>query len=42
MIADRQLKSRMFYGLGANTASFDSLEVSLLPQYYNLLPLGGI
>ena len=42
MMADRQLKLKMFYGLGANTASFDTLGNCLLPQYYKLLPLGGI
>ena len=42
VMADRQLKPKMFFGLCTNTTSFDDLGTSLLPQYYNLLPLGGI
>ena len=42
MMADRQLRPKMFYGLGANTADLDTLGGCLLPQYYKLLPLGGI
>ena len=42
VMADRQLKPKMFFGLCTNTASFDVLGMSLLPQYYNLLSLGGI
>ena len=42
LMADRQLKPKMFFGLGTNTANLETLETCLLPQYYNLLPLGGI
>ncbi len=42
MMADRQLRLKMFYGLGANSAGLEELGDCLMPQYYNLLPLGGI
>ncbi len=42
MMADRQLRPKMFYGLGANSAGLEELGDCLMPQYYNLLPLGGI
>ena len=32
----------MFYGISANSAALKALRCCLIPQYYNLLPLGGI
>ncbi len=42
LMADCQLRPKMFYGLGANSAGWEELDRCLMPQYYNLLPLGGI
>ncbi len=42
LMVDRRLKPKMFYRLGMNMAGFKELWECLLPQYYNLLLLGGI